>query len=381
LQDQGQEFQYIAVDEIGLWPEERMWTFLGTRCRSKDRNIVRMMRASANPGGAGHGWLRKRFISVCRPDGTPYEDPVTGLTRAYVQAKVWDNPSIVENDPEYIAYLRGLPTTMRRQLLDGDWDAGTGLAFERLSESEHLVPYRRPEKWETVFAALDWGYSHNFSAGLYVVGRDGRVTKVDTVMGRRLSPEQIVERCRECFMGHGVPFSRLSYTVAGSDVKMVEKARGTWGPSILEQFMMAGWMLIGADQSRISGYQNMLRYVDWERTKEKHRKPLFQLMDTPGNRRALDCLRTLTVDPDSPNDVLKVDADADSGEGGDDAYDETRYALMSRPLGVQAPQKPEDRVNRALPEPQRPLKSATKPGWAYQLPSRTGTTGKGEVIQ
>ena len=36
-------------------------------------------------------------------------------------------------------------------------------------------------------------------------------------------------------------------------------------------------------------------------------------------------------DPDDPEDVLKRDADPDTGLGGDDDYDQVRYALASRP--------------------------------------------------
>jgi hypothetical protein len=39
----------------------------------------------------------------------------------------------------------------------------------------------------------------------------------------------------------------------------------------------------------------------------------------------------MTTNPDDPEDVLKVDADPITGDGGDDDYDETRYALASRP--------------------------------------------------
>ena len=39
----------------------------------------------------------------------------------------------------------------------------------------------------------------------------------------------------------------------------------------------------------------------------------------------------MTTNPDDPEDVLKVEADPITGDGGDDDYDETRYALASRP--------------------------------------------------
>ena len=54
-------------------------------------------------------------------------------------------------------------------------------------------------------------------------------------------------------------------------------------------------------------------------------------MDTPGNRKCFVALETMIINPDDPEDVLKINADPITGEGGDDFYDETRYALASRP--------------------------------------------------
>jgi hypothetical protein len=374
-QYQGQQYQYIAFDELGLLPEERIWVFLMTRCRSTNPKINRFMRASANPGGAGHGWLKRRFISTCKPNGEIYFVPGTDppLTRAFVQSRVWDNPSIVENDPQYISILKALPPAMRAQLLEGDWNAGTGLAFERLTAATHMVEPFRVEGWESPFAAIDWGYSHNYSVGIYLPKPGNRVYKVDTIISRRHNPEQIVERVRERLLSLGLDFYRLQYTVAGSDVKIVEKARGNTGPSVMEQFFNAGWPVIQADQSRISGYQNMLHYFDWDlpTSENPYRPPLFQMMDTPGNRKCLDQLQEMVVDPDGPNDVLKVDADYLTGEGGDDCYDETRYALMSRPLLAKRPTEHYDRVHRGeTMDTLRPPQNINtgKPVWAVSNP-------------
>jgi hypothetical protein len=41
----------------------------------------------------------------------------------------------------------------------------------------------------------------------------------------------------------------------------------------------------------------------------------------------LETMGYLEVDPHNPEDVLKVDCDGDTGEGGDDAYDAARYGL------------------------------------------------------
>jgi hypothetical protein len=54
----------------------------------------------------------------------------------------------------------------------------------------------------------------------------------------------------------------------------------------------------------------------------------------------------MPLDPDNPEDALKVDADA-AGRGGDDYYDETRYGLMARPI-ASIPVPKQDQQGRSM---------------------------------
>ena len=153
-QFQGHEFAFIGYDEIGNLADERAWDFLLSCLRCTDPSIVKMARCSANPGGVAHGWLKRRFIATCPPDGTPVwtsyvlpDGREVWKTRAFVQAKVFDNPTLMENDPGYVAQLMQLPEVMRKQHLDGDWEGGSGLAFETLGETSHMVPRAEVPVW------------------------------------------------------------------------------------------------------------------------------------------------------------------------------------------------------------------------------------------
>ena len=64
-------------------------------------------------------------------------------------------------------------------------------------------------------------------------------------------------------------------------------------------------------------------------------------MRTDGNVWLFDQLETMVCDPGDPEDVLKVGANRDTGEGGDDGYDCLRYAMASRPLAAGPP--PDDK--------------------------------------
>jgi hypothetical protein len=331
LQYQGQAFQYIGFDELGQIAEERIWTYLISRNRPTAPGQKLQMRASANPGGPGHHWLNKRFVTPCPPDGTPVT--MDGFSRAFVAARLKDNPTLMANDPAYGERLQLLPELERRWLADGDWNAGAGLALA--IGKQHIQPaFEIPEHW-TLFSALDWGYNHPFSWGLYAVNQDGSVYCVDTATGRHLQPPAIADRFKDILKGRP-----LQYTVAGHDVWADVKARSENIPTLAEQFAAHGFPMIKANISRVAGVQNLRRYLDGA-------SPRFKLFDTPNNRAVFECLESRVSDPNHPEDVLKVDADAEGG-GGDDHYDQVRYALASRPLAakIAAPlaNRPEDRA-------------------------------------
>jgi hypothetical protein len=346
LQYQGQQYTWIGFDELGQIAEERIWLYLMSRNRSAAPGLVRMMRASANPGGPGHGWIKRRFISRCPADGTPVEVepdntypgvPPSATTRAFVKATLRDNPTLMALDPDYESRLAMLPDLEFRWLALGDWDAGAGLGLQELQRDKHIVPpfERIPAHW-MLFGAFDWGYEHPFAYGLFTCDGDGFVTLVDAVSGRHLQPPDIALRILDRLEALGVGKARLQYTAAGHDCWADHKARGERVPTIAEEFARLGLPLRKANISRIAGVQNVRRYLRWKTRDtldgvERAHAPRFALCDTPANRRVYDCLETRVSDPDDPEDILKTDADH-RGEGGDDAYDMVRYGLASRPL-------------------------------------------------
>lgn len=113
---QGAAYQFIGWDELTQF-EERQYRYLFSRCRrpknvdEKLSTVPLRIRATSNPGGVGHDWVKKRFISKnLAPD-----------QRIFVPAKVADNPSL--DQEAYIENLMELDPVTRAQLLHGDWDA------------------------------------------------------------------------------------------------------------------------------------------------------------------------------------------------------------------------------------------------------------------
>lgn len=328
LQYQGDAFQYVGWDELGQIAEERIWLYLKSRVRKTHPAQRLEMRASANPGGPGHYWLKARFVDCCPPDGSPVT--IAGETRAFFPALLQDNPTLVANDPGYAERLKDLPELEYRWLGLGDWSAGGGLAFPELGD---LAPYLMkprlfiPDYW-TVWAGFDWGYNHPYACCLFAGNEDGQVIWMDTDHGRRRQPPEIAEGFREMLKRYRLDGRRFDIH-AGHDCWADIKARSEGVPTLAEQFRAEGFDLVKANISRIAGVQNIRQYL-------RGPEPRLTIWDTPGNRKALACLASRVSDPDRIEDVLKQDAD-ERGNGGDDAYDAFRYGLAARMISVKAP--------------------------------------------
>lgn len=316
----GREYTRLYFDELGLLPEEKPWDMLLSRLRSTSDDVPIGARASANPGGPGHAWLKRRFVDATRQGQTIYWDPDSGTSRAFVPGKADDNPSL---SSAYWKRLNALPEPLRSWLRDGNWEAGLGLALT-LIEKEHWVRHFEPPEHWLSFGSFDWGYAHPYCCGWFTVNEDGDMYLVDTVWGRRQTPSRIAEAIRGKF-----PVGRFQTIYAGQDTFHIHKAHQEKAtPSIAEQMAEHEVRLIPGNTARVAGLQRMREFL----MLRGDDPPRLRIMDTPGNRLVYDQLQAMVVDPDRPEDVLKVNAgDHDEpGTGGDDGYDMVKLAVASR---------------------------------------------------
>jgi predicted phage terminase large subunit-like protein len=117
------EYQYIAFDELTEFPEQD-YLFLFSRLRRTGSVAAPLrMRAASNPGYVGHAWVKARFIHHAAPSAPSAGVPTSVLwqgDRAYVPARICDNPAIEE--AEYRRSLLHLPHVERERLMNGDWN-------------------------------------------------------------------------------------------------------------------------------------------------------------------------------------------------------------------------------------------------------------------
>jgi len=117
---QGHEYHRMLIEELTQIPSSDLYLKLISSCRSTV-DIAPMVFCSANPGGVGHSWVKKRFIDVQRPFEY-YEDKISGRKRLYIPATVDDNPVLMEKDPDYVKFLESLPEDLKQQWRYGNWD-------------------------------------------------------------------------------------------------------------------------------------------------------------------------------------------------------------------------------------------------------------------
>ena len=109
---QGGAYQLIGFDELTQFSESQ-YRYLLSRARKPAAMPAPVrVRATSNPGGTGHDWVKARFV-----------DP-GDASRPFVPARLEDNP-FLDRD-EYRAALALLDGTTRRQLELGEWVRDTG---------------------------------------------------------------------------------------------------------------------------------------------------------------------------------------------------------------------------------------------------------------
>ena len=196
LNYQGKRYDFIDFDELTqfTWDE---YSYLFSRNRPNGAGTRCYMRAQANPGGIGHGWVKQRFITPAKPMTTIWEkhtvrmpdgaEQIRWRSRIFVPSTVFDNKILLQNDPGYLTRLAALPEKERRALLYGDWDCFAGQVFtEWRNDPEHyadrvgthvIAPFAIPQSWRVV-RGFDWGYTRPFSVGWYAFDHDGRMYRI-----------------------------------------------------------------------------------------------------------------------------------------------------------------------------------------------------------
>ena len=173
---QGHEYQKMLIEELTQIDAEINYLKLIASCRSVNPDLRPQIFCTTNPGGQGHQWVKDRFRIV----GTPREsiktvDEKTGRKRIFIPARVEDNPTLMENDPEYVLFLESLPENLMKAWRLGSWDIFSGQFFNEWSDDVHVVnPFPIPNAWKK-YRSTDFGRTAPFASVCAAIDYDGNV--------------------------------------------------------------------------------------------------------------------------------------------------------------------------------------------------------------
>ncbi len=305
---QGQAYSWIGFDEITHLPTEFAWNYLASRLRTTDPDIVPYMRCTANPGGVGATWVKKRYIDPIPPNESFEGDD--GLTRKFIPARLQDNPFLA-SDGRYERMLKALPPTQRQQLLEGNWDVSEGAAFTEFTPVLHVVtPFEIPINWERV-KGIDYGYASESACVWGAIDpEDGTLIIYRELYKKGLLGTELAEMLTN--MEIEDPFS-----VAGVLDTACWSRTGTTGPTVGETLLRAGHKLRRADKNRVQGKIQIHEYLKVTQSG----RPRLQIFNTCPN--LIRELQSIPLDKSNPEDV--------NTHAPDHAYDALRYLIMSRP--------------------------------------------------
>ena len=153
FQYQSAEYDCIRFDELTHFTEAQ-YIYLISRVRGANA-FPKQIKSSTNPGGIGHGWVKKRFIEP-HTAGESFRGE-DGLERIFIPSYLSDNAFLEGSDPKYRERLAALPEKERRALLYGDWDIFEGQYFSEFSREKHVIsPFHIPDSWRK-YRTIDYG--------------------------------------------------------------------------------------------------------------------------------------------------------------------------------------------------------------------------------
>lgn len=159
---QGHEYQDLLVEELTQIASEERYLKLLSSCRSTIPGVKPRAFLTTNPGGVGHNWVKKRFVVPAEPMQR-FPDPISGRLRIFIPASVDDNPTLMQNDPDYVMSLEALRATnenLWKAWRKGSWDVPVGQFFTEWDYDLHTTRYfdYGLDACEKILC-FDWGYT------------------------------------------------------------------------------------------------------------------------------------------------------------------------------------------------------------------------------
>ncbi|MBQ8758250.1 MAG: phage terminase large subunit [Clostridia bacterium] len=245
LQYQGQEYDIIALDEATQLTEYQFQTLKA--CLRGANNFPKRMYITCNPGGVGHGWVKRLFIDRDFREGENPDD------YKFIQALVYDNEILLSQNPDYLDQLKSLPPSLKSAWLNGRWDEFEGQFFSEFDYHKHTIDVGQIAPGAKKYCAIDYGL--DMLAALFVaVDGKGDCVVYDEIHRENLIVSHAAELIKEKMDG-------VCMVIAPSDLWSRQKDSGK---SIAELFSENGVYLTKLKSERIGGWMCLREFFKKE---------------------------------------------------------------------------------------------------------------------
>lgn len=320
---QGSEYDLIFIDEATNLTEYQLKA-IAACCRGVN-DFPKRIYYTCNPGGQGHGYIKRIFIDRRFLPGENPDD------YSFTQALVQDNKALMEKDPEYVRFLEALPSKLRKAWLEGSWDIFEGQFFEDFRDDPDHYMDRKwthviepldyiPPGW-SIYRSYDFGYAKPFSVGWWAIDYDGRAYRILELYGCTGEPNEGVKwtaaeqarKIQEIERQHPWLKGKRIRGVADPAIWNAES-----GESVADTMARYQIYFDKGDHERISGWMQM------------HYRFMFDEEGIPMMYIFKNCkafIRTIPLMIYDEHKVEDLDTDLE-----DHVADEARYFCMSRPI-------------------------------------------------
>lgn len=319
---QGVEYDIVYVDEATQFTEYQL-KVISTCCRGANEFPHRIY-YTCNPGGPGHGYIKRIFVD------RKYEPGEEPENYSFTQALVQDNQALMRKDPGYISTLEALPPKLRAAWLEGQWDVFEGMFFEEFRDDpEHyedrqwthvIEPFNIPPGWK-IYRSYDFGYAKPFSCGWWAIDYDGVAYRIlewygctnEPNTGIRWTPHEQFKHIHEIETQHPYLKGKRIQGVADPAIWNAES-----GESVADVAAKYQVYFEKGDNERIAGWMQ----AHYRMMFDENGYPMMYVFNT-----CKDFIRTIPLMMYDEHKVEDIDTELE-----DHIADEMRYFFMTRPI-------------------------------------------------
>lgn len=311
----GEEYDLIAYEELTTLSADK-FSNLNSCLRTSKKGWRPRVYASWNWGGIGHSWVMQTFY-------TPWEENRQIATR-YILALATDNS---HNNPEYINDLQNFVGWKYQSWFLGNPHFSAGNFFANFRENVHVFPNEitHPDEKEIIrwFGSMDYGSSMPNCFHLHGEDKEGDCYTFDEVHTTGDTISENSEAFRDCLRLHHLEPADLEFIASGHDVLKSDRETTKDGSTVQSEYQENGITLTMCYINRVEAFSQMQERLG---NPDRGIKPTWFISRRCPN--LIEQVRNAQCDLKKPNDIIKQNADRETGEGGSDALESARNGIV-----------------------------------------------------